>query len=525
MAATRTPAEQLKAEKNGLDVLPDIHRWAKEGWESIPPSEYDRLKYFGIFFRKATPGYFMMRIRVPGGVLAPGQLQALADITRCFGRDILDVTTRQQIQLRWIRFEAVPEILDRLSAIGLNSMQTGFDNIRNVTGCPVAGLDADEVFDATPWVRHLTDLFVGNREHVNLPRKINVSICGCSDDCAHAELNDIGLSPATREGRVGFNVRLAGAVGPWGNQHAWLLGWITPSQVVDTCRHIIEIYRDHGPREARNKARLRFLVAEWGLDRFRGEVERRAGFAVADTGRDEVRSGPYRDHIGVHPQRQYGRYYVGLVVPAGRLLVDQAETLCRLAKRYGSGELRLTTGQNVVLPWVPGGMLTELLAEPLLRELTPFPTPFIRGTVACTGNTFCSFALIDTKERARELAEELDRRLHGEDLHGLRLHVSGCPNSCGLHQVADIGLLGKKVKVDGALVDGCDVFLAGRMALDGAFGVRELQNVPFTAMPDVIEGVARAYLIGRHPEEPFRDWCIRTGRVADAGTTAALAHL
>ena len=374
----------------------------------------------------------------------------------------------------------------------------------------------------------MTDLFVGNRDHANLPRKMNFSICGCRDDCAHAELNDIGLSPAIVDGRVAFNLRLAGAVGPWGNQHAWLLGRLDPSQVVETCRHIIEIYRDHGPREARNKARLRFLVADWGLDRFRAELERRTGFALAPAGTEETRPGPYRDHIGVHPQRQYGRYYVGLMVPAGRLLLEQAEGLCRLATRYGSGELRLTTGQNVIMPHVPGGMLTDLLAESLPYELTPFPPPFMRGMVACTGNAFCSFALIDTKERGRELAEELDRRFDTDEFDelqgGLRIHVSGCPNSCGLHQVADIGLLGKKVKVDGALVEGCDVFLGGRMGLDGAFGMRELQNVTFAEVPDLVEGIARAYLAERREGEPFRDWCIRGGRVAAGEAGQAVAH-
>lgn len=518
--------EQLKAEKNGLDVLEDIHRWAEQGWESIPEREYDRLKWYGVFFRKATPGYFMIRVRVPGGMLQQGrfrsvQFRALAEITREFGRDILDVTTRQQVQLRWIRFENIPEIFRRLEAVGLTSRQTGIDNIRNVTGCPVAGLDPREVIDATPLVRELTDWFVGNREMTNLPRKFNISVTGCRDNCAHAEINDIGLTPSTRGGVVGFNVRVAGAMGSWGVQQALPLGWVAPDQVLAVCRHILEIYRDHGPREDRKKARLKFLIADWGLDRFRAEVEDRCGWALPPCGPDDTEEHSHQDHIGVHPQKQPGLYYVGLLVRAGRLRLEQAFELCRLAEEYGDGELRLTTGQNVIIPNVPAARLERLLAEPLLQQLRPDPSPFVRGMIACTGNSFCPFALVETKRHALEVVDYLDHHLSPAELarvagleEGFRIHVSGCPNTCGQYQAGNVGLLGKKLRVNGEMVEGCDVFLGGERGLHGAFGERAAQGVPFSQAGPLIAELVRAFLRERHAGETFRQWCQRTGRIS-----------
>ena len=511
--------EEVKAGTDLEGIWAKIVGWSESGWESIPEDEMNLTKWYGLFYRKPTPGYFMIRTRVTGGVLHAGnyrseQLRELADITREYGRDIMDFTVRQQVELRWIRIEDFPGIFARLRSVGLDSRQTGMDNIRGVTQCPVAGLAEDEVIETRDLVKEMTAAFVGNWRYANLPRKFNIAITGCRDNCAHCETNDIGFNPATKDGATGFNIRVGGGEGAWGRQHAWPFdAFVKSHEVVETGLKILDVFLENGKRGKRNKARMKFLIDEWGIERFREEVAKRLPFELRPAGDDLTRDGGPRDHVGVHRQKEPGLYYVGLCAPTGRVQLDRAYELCRIAEEYGNGEIRLTTYQNPILPNVPEDRLEELLAEPLLKDMTPYPNPFVRGLVTCTGKSFCPFALIETKDRGLELAEYLDEKLGAEVQEKLGIfyiHTSGCTNSCARPHAGQIGLIGKQLKKDGERVEGANVMLGGHQGLfEAGFNEPWETKVPFEEMGPKLEKVIRAYLDERGGDETFRDWCLR----------------
>jgi ferredoxin-nitrite reductase len=485
--------EQIKAARGGLEVGADIPRYAELGWEAIEEGDLERLKWWGLFFRKHTPGHFMMRIRIPNGISNATQLRAIARIARRAGRGIADITTRQQIQLRWLTIREVPDVLAELREVGLVTLQTGMDNIRNVVGCPVAGLTPGELLDASPIARQLTDLFVGDAAYTNLPRKFNVTITGCRENCAHAETQDIALVPATLtidgERVVGFNVLVGGKNGSGGYRIATPLDvFVRPDEAAEVTSTIILLFRDHGSREARNKIRLAFLLEEWGEARFRAALEARLGRSLERAGTDE-RLAASTDHVGVFRQKHASMNYVGLLVPVGRITGDQLAEVARLADRYGTGEVRLTVDQNVIVPHVPDAKLGNLTTEPLLKVLRYDPSQVMRGLVSCTGIEFCNLAVIETKSRALHVARALESRVH----HGkpLRMHWSGCPAGCGNHTVADIGLLGTKTSVDGKAVDAVDIFVGGSSGPQATHGIKLLENVPCDTLPQVLEGLVR----------------------------------
>ncbi len=490
--------EEIKAERAGLDVLPDIERYAREGWQAIGDDDKARLKWYGLFFRKHTPGYFMLRIRIPNGIASAAQLGAMADIADELGRGELDITTRQQVQVRWFRIEDVPAIFARLAAAGLEHRQTGMDNVRNVMGCPLAGLTTHELFDASPVVREYTARFVGNREFTNLPRKLNVAITGCMDNCLHLETQDVALGPAlkhTDAGTVaGFNVRVGGKQGSGGFTAARALdAFVTCEQAAEVCAQITLLFRDHGPRESRSRARLAFLLDDWGVERFRAALEDRLGYALARAGRD-AQTAHHSDHLGVAPQRERGRYSVGLAVPVGRLSAAQLRGAAALSERYGGGEVRFTPGQNLILTDVADSGLPALLAEPLLRELRADPSPAIRGTVSCTGIGLCDLALADTKTHALAVARRLERTL--PMARPLAIHWSGCPAACGNHLLADIGLQGGKARVGDEVVEVYQVFVGGRAGVGARPATPVLDKVPAARVGEVIEHLARAHAVG-----------------------------
>ena len=485
--------EEYKREKDGLDIIPEVARYAAEGWEAITDGDKERLKWAGVFFRKQTPGNFMMRVRIPNGITSATQFRTLAEISEQFGKGFCDITTRQQIQLRWFKMENVPEIWQRLNMVGLVSLQTGMDNIRNVVGCPVAGLTPNELFDASPVVRQFTQMFVGNKEYTNLPRKFNVTITACREACTHAEGQDIALTPATKEieGSVvkGFNVAVGGKMGSGGYRIASPLNlFVTQVEAAEICSHIVLIFRDHGPRESRTKARLAFLLADWGIERFRRELARRADRPLLGAGEDQ-RLAKHTDHIGVFRQKQAGLNYVGLAVAVGRITAEQMLQAADLAETYGSGEIRLSVGQNLIVPNVPDHRIGDLTAEPILKDLRYDPSEVMRGLVSCTGIDYCHFALIETKGWALKTARALEAKLG--KTQPLRMHWSGCPAGCGNHSVADIGLLGKNIKLNGEVVEAVDVFAAGAAGCKPNPPIKIMEDVPCEDLPAVIAGLVK----------------------------------
>jgi len=494
--------ETLKAEKDGLEVTEDLVRFAREGWKTIAPDDTERLKWVGVFHRKPTPGHFMMRVRMPNGIVTAAQARLLGEITleagRASGRPIIDVTTRQQVQLRWVTIEKVPEVIARLEAAGLSSLQTGMDNIRGIVGCPATGLSPRELLDTSGIAAAFQAIFLGNKDFTNLPRKFNVTITGCLEHCTGGETQDISLTPALAGEVAGFNVAVGGKQGSGGPVLAQALdAFVRPEDAAPLCAAIALAFRDHGPREARSRARLAFLIEERGVAWFRDEVEHRFGRTLPAAGRD-ARESTTNDHVGVFRQKQPGLNYVGLKTPVGRLTGQQLLELARLSERYGRGELRFTPLQNVLLPHVPDARLGDLTQEPLLRELPYNPSEVQRGLVACTGTDFCNLALIDTKTRALALAREFEQRFGRS--RPISVRWSGCPASCGNHHTADIGLQGCKVKVDGKIVDGVHVFVGGRGGADPRAGMRILDDLPCDELPAVLDRLVRFFPRGERKE-------------------------
>jgi ferredoxin-nitrite reductase len=507
-----TPAanavESYKASKNGngLRVLEDLPQMIERGAGALTPAEKELLKWVGVFFRKPTPGKFMMRVRMPNGFATSAQLRVVGNLSRRLGNNVLDITTRQQIELRGFTLESVPEIWEKLRGVDLRSLQTGIDNVRNVNGCALAGLTLNEAFDASHVVHELDRVFVGkdgNPEFTNLPRKFNITVTGCLDNCTHNESQDVALVPARKGGRFGFNVLVGGKMGSGGFTIASALNvFLEPFEAVAVVSELVKIYRDHGSREARSKCRFAFLVAEWGVRKLRTELVRRLGRELEFRGKD-MRGSEHCDHLGVVAQRQPGLVAVGMCIPTGRIDPGQIEEIARLADEYGSGEIRFTIGQNAIIPNVPNNRVDDLLEEPLLKRFSPRPSPFVRGLVACVGTDYCNLALIETKGRAVALSQALREKL-GSQGNPLTLHWSGCPAGCGNHEAADIGFRGFKTKIDGKIVDAVAIYVGGRSGPHAVPGREILESVPCDeSLPDVVAGLLQSH---RFSSEPAGDW-------------------
>jgi ferredoxin-nitrite reductase len=494
--------EAAKLAKDGLECLDDILAHAETGnWQNMTEEDKHRFKWFGLFFRKQTPGHFMLRLRSTCGFMNAQQFRVIADLSDQYGKGFCDLTTRQQVQMRWFTISDVPDIWDRLAAVGLTSQQTGMDNIRGVCGCPVAGLTPHELFDASPVARAFTSKFLGNKAFTNLPRKFNVTITGCLENCCHTETQDIALVPSYRvlDGSQvnGFNLLIGGKQGSGGFTPARSVDVFTrPEEAPDLCAHVVQIFRDHGSRETRNQARLAFLLQDLGLPWFRAELERRMGQPLLQAGTD-LRKQTHTDHIGIHPQRVVpgskgpALFYAGLLVPIGRITTTQMRGVADLAERYGNGEVRLTVQQNLVIPNVPENRIGALTQEPLLRELPFDPSPIMRGLVACVGNDYCHLALIETKGWAIEVARDLERRTAGKKVLPLTIHWSGCSAGCGLHQAATIGMQGCRAQVDGKVVDAAHVFVKGQSGPNTRVGEDLMYDVPCDQLADALEPLVR----------------------------------
>jgi ferredoxin-nitrite reductase len=483
MPKRRNSVESLKSLKwwNPLRVRDDLPEMIAKGADALTPAEKDLLKWVGVFFRKPTPGQFMMRIRMPNGFATSAQLRVIAEISRRIGNGVLDITTRQQIELRGFTLDTVPEIWEKLRGVDLTTLQTGMDNVRNINGCALAGLTPHEWLDASPVVFELNRIIVGaegNPEFANLPRKFNVTITGCMANCTHNESQDIALVPARRGARAGFNILAGGKMGSGGFTIAQPLDvFVEPPEAAEATAELVRIFRDHGPREARSKCRLAHLIEDWGIAELRYVLCERLMRELEPAGEDMRQCEHHEDHLGVLPQKQTGLRSVGLTVVTGRASADQIAELARLSDVYGAGRVRLTTGQNAIIPDVAAGNVAALLGEPLLKELPPSPSPWFRGLVACTGTDYCNLAQIETKSRAVQLSRALEQRF-GTGVDPLTIHWSGCPAACGNHQAADIGFRGLKANINGQLVEAVAIYTGGCTGPGAVAGQQILDVVP-----------------------------------------------
>ena len=522
-------AERLKKTKNPWEGLEEIRRFAREGFDSISPEWIGTyLRWWGVYTQGDGAGVtggnggegralqrFMVRIRIPNGAMTSKQLRTIAELTHKHANGIADITVRQNIQLHWVTIEALPEVLDGLASVGLNTLGACGDVVRNVTGCPVAGVDADEIVDASPLVFEVSKTLAGNGDFYNLPRKFKISIAGCNSWCSYPEINDVGLTAITRtvNGReeLGFSLRVAGGLSTEPYLGARLNAFVRWDQVSPVVKGIAELFRDSEVlREHRERARLKFLFLRhgWTAERFLDELHDRIGFhldpAVEENPPDDV----YRDHVGIRAQKQPGLSYVGAVVLRGRITADQMQATAELAERYAGGEIRATNMQNLLVVNVP-----TINADALAKELDGIGlrvggSSFARGTVACSGTEFCKLAITETKSFSRWLVDELDERLPGFDQH-LKLHVTGCPNSCGQHWIADVGIEGKKLKINNQMVDAYYFCVGGALGLHQATARPVGYRCAATEVPDALERLLGRYLAQRDPGENLRRFFAR----------------
>jgi ferredoxin-nitrite reductase len=494
--------EKVKAAKDGLDVKNELAYFASIGWEAVDKIDLEtRLKWLGIFYRPVTPGKFMLRMRLPNGVINSEQMRVLARAIERYGEEgTADITTRQSIQLRGIHLEDMPEIFTQFKTVGLTSIQSGMDNVRNLTGSPVAGIDPDELIDTREMNQLVQDMITNNGEgnyvFSNLPRKFNIAIEGARDNSIHAELNDLAFIPAYRDGVLGFNILVGGYLSAQRCAESIPLGvWVpaTNEEVVDLARAVLTVYTENGAtaglRASRPKSRLMWLIDTWGSEKFRKSLEQELGKTLADAAPTDEITQDKKDHLGVHAQKQPGYNYIGLHVPIGRFTAEPMFELARLAEVYGNGEIRLTVEQNVIIPHVADENVETFLSEPLLKEFSINPSTLTRSVISCTGARYCNFAVIETKERALQLAQELDREL--DIPQRVRLHWTGCPNSCGQPQAGDIGLMGTKVRQDGKAVEGAKIYAGGKVGQGAELGTIVNQGVAV----DDLKGTLRSLLI------------------------------
>lgn len=491
--------EIAKLEKDGLDVIDTIiTKYANEGYDSIEGTDMDRFKWAGVYQQRPKDGHFMMRVRIPGGLLNSEQARALAAIAKDYGRDLVDVTTRQAIQFHWLTVQSLPDIFERLAAVGMSSFEACGDCPRTIVGNPLAGIDPNEIMDTRPVVDELEKFFLLNREFSNLPRKYKISVSANIYNTGHAEINDLAFTPAKKvidgEEVLGFHVWVGGGLSAKPYLAQKLDVFCRPEDVVKVAAGVTTVFRDFGYREKRTHARLKFLLADWGVEKFQEELVKVTG-ALETQGEDLTKGWNAGYFYGIHEQKQAGVYYAGLSVPVGRMCAEELVELARLADVYGDGTIGACNSQNVLIRNIPSDKVEAFKQESIIvNRFTLQPSTFVGYAVSCTGNEYCNLAIVETKEQMRSLAQYLDDTV---DLDApLRIHMVGCPNSCGQRQIADIGLQGALVKTEQGMVEAFDVHVGGTLGIDARFNKKLKARVK----ADVL-GPFLAQLIGVYKEE------------------------
>ncbi|WP_276280041.1 nitrite/sulfite reductase [Halorussus caseinilyticus] len=527
--------ESWKDEIYGVEIRDHLERFAEEGWDAIPEDEHDqwfeRFKWWGLYHqRKGQESYFMMRVGVPMGRLTPEQLRVVGEVAREyatgpvenpeFGDAYADFTTRQSIQLHWIKVEDIPDIFEKLESVGLSTIQACGDSWRNIVGSPVAGRDADEHIDVWPVVQELHDTFKGNDLYDNLPRKWKVAVTGDTRGAGQGDINDLAFEPATKtidgEEVDGFNVRVGGGLARKEPRLARDIDvFCRPENASDVAAGLSGLFRDYGDREDRFNARIKFLVDEWGPEKVRRVLQDEyVDYELPTAGenlRDQYdynagKTDAPGDYVGVHEQND-GDHFVGLSVLVGRMSAEEVLELADLAEEYGSEMIGVTQRQNLIVGDIASEDLDDFLGEPLLEEYSPDPHPFLRGSIACTGTEYCSLSIVETKNRmvryARWLKENVPVPEGVEDFH---IHLSGCTASCAQPQIADISLRGMKARKDGEPVEAFDVGLGGGLGENPEFADWVEMRVPADEIPGYVRNLLEVYEDEREEGQSFRDF-------------------
>ncbi|HMH15221.1 MAG TPA: nitrite/sulfite reductase [Edaphobacter sp.] len=525
-------SERLKLAKNPWEAWDEVREFARNGRDSVLP-EWTGLyfKWWGVYTQgdglgvtggangegKATE-FFMMRIGLPNGILTSDQTRVIGQLTKKYARNLSDITTRQNIQLHWLTLAGLVDVVDALTAVGLSPKGACGDVVRNVTGCPLAGLDHTELLDASPLAVQIAHHLTANPEFYNLPRKFKISVTGCPVWCTYPEINDVALTAIKRtiDGveEIGYTLRVGGGLSTEPHIAERIPAFIPQDKALEVVEAVVRIFKEQSElRENRTRARIKYLFMRhgWTAESFLTALEEKLGYKLDPNpaAADAVPADIYRDHVGLTQQRQPGLSSVGASVLNGRLSGDQLIALANLADKYGNGQLRATIGQNILIVNVPDRETAALVIELNTLGLQVDVSAFWRGAIACTGTEFCKLAIAETKGFNKWLVAELEERLPGFDQQ-IRLHVTGCTNSCGQHWIADIGLEGKKIKQDGQLVDAF-FFCVGGSVGKYARPARALgYRVAATEVPDAIERLLAGYLAVRTPGEDLRHYFDRT---------------
>jgi sulfite reductase (ferredoxin) len=561
--------ERLKRAKNPWDHLDEIREFAAKGFDSIPP------EWLGTYFRpwgiytqgdgagvlggkngegKAVP-YFMVRIRIPNGLLASEQARTIADLSEHFGNGVADITVRQNVQLHWIRVENLPELLERLWSVGLRTTGACGDVTRNITGCPLAGIHEHELADVSSLALALDKELAGNPDFYNLPRKFKITITACPDWCSYPEINDISFTTTLRPGgtgipacappttqsdqhatsigstikndssdsslatrhsplatsETGFSLRIAGGLSTEPHLAVKLKAFIRWEQVLPVARAIAEVFRESEVlRQSRDRARLKFLFLQhgWTADSFLAAIESKLGYKLDPAVPEQLPASIHRDHLGVIPQKQPGLFTIGANVIRGRITPAQIRVAADLAEHHGDGHLRATLMQNLLLINIPASRVTSVVQELAANSLPVETNAFVRGTVACTGSEFCKLALTETKSYARWLTEQLDERFPGYQ-EDLKLHITGCPNSCGQHWIADIGIEGKKIRHEGQMVDAYYFCVGGSVGQFASIARPVGYRCAANEVPNAIARLLTHFHAHRYHAEPLQKFLAR----------------
>ena len=503
----RNPVERIKRDRSPLGILDELPALIAAGYERVDEEDIVRLKWWGLYHDKPKIGTFMLRIKLPGGRVSPEGLRAIGEISNEFGRGDGELSTRQNVQLHWLELGSLPAVFERLHAAGLTSAGGCGDAVRNITGCPVAGLDAEELFDTQPIVDEAAEFFYGNPEYSNLPRKHKITVAACVHHCNAPEINCISLVGAVHEGVEGFGIRVGGGLSSVPRIARDLGVFVPKEETVEVLRALLDAWKeDTRYRISRVKARMKFMVDDYGPDGIRAELERRLGRQLTDFAAPMPDT--LGDHIGVHAQKQPGLSYIGVPVHLGLVSGDQMVALADLAERLG-GDVRLTRQQNFAVTNVPVAEVDSTLAT--LGEIGfPLEMNRLRATaVGCTGEPHCNFYVTETKTRMDVLVTYLEAR-YGEQIAGLKLHLDGCPHACAHHWVGDLGFQGTTVRDEhGQRRQAYDIFLRGGLGPQAAIARPVFRRVPTEELDATVDRLIAGWLAARGPGEDFRDFCDR----------------
>jgi ferredoxin-nitrite reductase len=509
----RNSIERLKREKFPFALMDELPQLIERGYEDISEDDIVRFTWYGLYHDKPKTGYFMMRIKVPSGILSPLQFRTIGELSRRFGRNDGELTTRQNVQLHWIKLEHLPDVFSTLSEAGLSTLGACGDTVRNITGCPVAGIDHEELFDATPLIREAASFFYGNREYSDLPRKHKITISTCAYHCNAPAINCIALVGTLKDGRRGYAVRVGGGLSsaPRVSQH--LNVFVPEAEALEVLCAILDAWRTNLQyRMSRAKARLKFMVDDYGPDGMRAEVERVLGRQLEDLPQTPRRIGD-TEHLGINRQKQDGLAYIGFPVYLGRIKGDQMVQVADIAQSVGA-DVRLTRQQNFIVANVPEAQVERVVEE--VGELGfPLDVNRLRGTsLGCTGSPLCNYAVAETKVKLDEIVQHLEGTF-GREAEGIVVNVDGCPHACAQHWVADIGLQGSTLRTRGdrgeslGKIEAYEIYLRGTLGEEAAIGRPIVRRVPHTEAKFYVERLVGAYLQRRLPEESFKDFADR----------------